>query len=70
LSNDDGHTWSEPVVVDDQPEQQLIYPSVTPTEQGVLLVYCAAYATQDGSFNFPPDAAQVGGGKACVIALP
>ena len=70
LSDDGGESWSEPVLIDDQPGQQLIYPSVTPLASGILIVYCAAFAPGDGSFTFPTDAWSVGGGKRCVIKTP
>ena len=66
----DGRTWSEPVLIDDQPGQQLIYPSITPTAEGLLVVYCAHYDAGDGGFNFPPDYWKTGGGKRCMLAYP
>ena len=66
----DGRTWSEPVLIDDQSDQQLIYPSITPTAEGLLVVYCAHYDAGDGGFNFPSDAWKTGGGKRCIVAYP
>lgn len=70
LSNDEGRTWSEPVIIDAQPGQQLIYPSITLTPDGLLIIYCACYDHGDGSFHFPSDAYLVGGGKASLIGYP
>ena len=70
VSDDGGRSWSEPVLIDNQPGQQLIYPSVTGTAEGLLFIYCAAYAPADGTFNFPADADQTGGGKCCVLPYP
>jgi hypothetical protein len=67
----DGRTWSEPVLIDDQPDhQQLIYPSITPTQDGLLVVYCAHYDAGDGGFRFPEDSWKTGGGKRAVVAYP
>jgi sialidase-1 len=66
----DGRTWSAPVLIDDQPGQQLIYPSITPTTEGLLVVYCAHYDAGDGGFSFPPDAWKTGGGRRAVVAYP
>ena len=69
-TSQDGRTWSAPLVIDDQPGQQLIYPSITPTPEGLLVVYCAHYDVGDGGFNFPPDYFKTGGGKRCILSLP
>jgi hypothetical protein len=66
----DGRIWSEPVLIDDQPGQQLIYPSITLTAEGLLVVYCAHYDAGDGGFNFPSDAWKTGGGKRAMIEYP
>ena len=70
VTSRDGHSWSPPVLIDDQPGQQLIYPSITPTDEGLLIVYCAHYDVGDGGFSFPSDAWKTGGGKRCVVAYP
>ena len=66
----DGRAWSAPVLIDDQPGQQLIYPSITPTAEGLLVVYCAGYDAGDGGFNFPADSWTIGGAKRAVLAWP
>ena len=63
----DGHIWSEPTLIDDQPGQQLIYPSITNTSEGLLVVYCACYDAGNGNFSAPPDAWKTGGGKRSLI---
>ena len=66
----DGHVWSEPLLIDDQPGHQLIYPSVTNTEGGLLVIYCSCYDPGDGRFSSPPpDAWKIGGGKRCLIDI-
>ena len=66
----DGRIWTEPVLIDDQPGQQLIYPSITPTDEGVLIVYSAHVDPGDGGFTFTDDHRTIGGGKAAIITLP
>lgn len=66
----DGRVWSEPVLIDDQPGKQLIYPSITPTAEGLLVVYSANYDAGDGGFRIPPDAWKTGGVKRCVVPFP
>jgi len=66
----DGRTWSEPVMIDDQPGRQLIYPSITPTGKGLLIAYCVHYDAGDGGFSFPSDAWKTGGGKRTILDCP
>lgn len=65
----DGFHWSQPYLMDNQPGQQLIYPSATPISEGVLVVYSAHYASDAGQFDAPEDAWRTGGGKCCILAL-
>jgi hypothetical protein len=65
----DGHSWSDPITLDDHPGQQLIYPSLTPTTEGILVVYTAHYDPGDASFRVPPDVWKIGGGKRCMISI-
>ena len=39
VSDDGGKSWSAPTQIDDEPGRQLIYPSVTPVGDGILVVY-------------------------------
>ena len=39
ISADGGKSWSAPTQIDDEPGRQLIYPSVTPLRDGILIVY-------------------------------
>lgn len=67
LSENDGATWSDPVLIDDAPQQQLIYPCVTPTSRGLLVVYSAHHDPGDGSFSASQETVLIGGGKLCIV---
>ena len=72
VSSDEGQSWSDPVVIDDEGaverNRQLIYPSITFCTDGVLIIYSVHAADPDGSFNNGgPDGWQIGGGKRCVV---
>jgi hypothetical protein len=66
----DAHAWSDPILIDDQPGQQLIYPSVTITNEGLLVTYCACYDAGNGGFSHPSDAWRIGGGRRCLVEVP
>jgi hypothetical protein len=70
ISRDQGKSWTAPVVIDDVPGQQLIYPSVTFLEAGILVVYSAHFDRGDGKFYDDPEAYKVGGAKRCVLPYP
>ena len=73
VSRDGGQTWDEPVVVDDEGivpnDRQNIYPSVSFTDEGMLVVYSTHFADPGGSFAgaYRYD---VGGGKRCLVQYP
>jgi len=69
VSRDQGRSWSAPVVIDDVKGQQLIYPSVTPLKNGILIVYSAHLDPGDGQFSTPEDW-KIGGAKRCLIDFP
>jgi hypothetical protein len=72
-SPDGGRTWGDPVLVDadglENRDRQNIYPSVTLTEEGMLLLYSTHFADPQGSFAeaYRHD---IGGGKCCILAYP
>ena len=74
LSADGGRSWSAPVLIDDCRNRQLIYPSVTPFSEGVLIMYAAHYDAGDGSFasapSWPEDYWRHGGTWCCVVEYP
>lgn len=73
VSPDQGRTWDEPVIVDDDGRErrnrQNIYPSVSFTDEGMLVVYSTHFANPDGGFagSYRHD---IGGGKRCILAYP
>lgn len=69
VSGDDGRSWGPPVVIDDAPNRQMIYPSITFLKDGVLFVYSEHFAREDGRFNSAQDkgAARVGGGRRRIM---
>jgi sialidase-1 len=67
ISEDKGTSWSEPVIIDDTPGLQFIYPCVKYTREGMLVVYSAHYDHGDGSFIFPKDHEKVGGCFSCIV---
>jgi len=73
ISTDKGHTWSKPVLVDDdgagKNDRQNIYPSACFTDEGMLLVYSTHFADPKGSFAGSADH-RIGGGKRCILAYP
>lgn len=69
VSRDQGGSWSAPVVIDDVKGRQLIYPSVTPLKNGILIVYSAHLDQGDGQFSTPEDW-KIGGAKRCLIDHP
>ena len=65
VSRDGGKTWSKPRLIDDESGQQLIYPSITFLDHGILVVYSSLYASPKGDFSRPKDGWwKVGGGNA------
>lgn len=75
VSPDDGKSWEEPVVIVDEgmekKDRQLIYPTVVPTPEGLLVVFSEHAADPSGSFaNGGAEGWKIGGGKRCIIATP
>ena len=71
VSRNGGETWSEPRLIDDEPGQQHIYPSITSLEDGILVVYSSVYASPSGDFSRPKDGWwKIGGGKSCILKYP
>ena len=48
LSRDDGRSWGEPIVIEDDPETGFSYVAVHFTEEAVLLAYFIEIFTDDG----------------------
>jgi hypothetical protein len=58
-------------VIDDEPDQQHIYPSITFQEHGILIVYSSLAADPNGNFgNYGPESWKIGGGKSCILSYP
>jgi hypothetical protein len=70
VSSDGGETWDTPVLIDDEPGQQHIYPSITFLDHGILIVYSSLYASPSGDFSRPDDWWKIGGGMSCVVKYP
>ncbi len=49
LSGDNGLTWSEPVVVEGDPDSGYCYAAIHPGKEALLLAYCAGHGQRDGS---------------------
>jgi hypothetical protein len=73
VSEDDGRTWSPPVVVDDEgvanKDRQNIYPSICFTNEGMVVMWSTHGADPKGSFAGQYDA-KIGGGKRAILAMP
>jgi Neuraminidase (sialidase) len=71
VSGDEGKTWGEPVVVDDEgaekKDRQNIYPSVCFTKEGMLVVWSTHAADPKGSWETDY---KIGGGKRGILAYP
>lgn len=48
FSSDDGQTWTEPVVLEHNPQAGYCYTAIFVGEEAVLLSYCAGEANRDG----------------------
>ena len=72
VSADEGQSWSEPVVVDDEGmtnnDRQNTYPSVCFTKEGMLMIWSTEIANPDGGFG--PGNPDIGGGKCAILAYP
>ena len=49
LSNDDGCSWSEPRILEDDPQAGYCYTAIQPLKDAVLLAYCAGDMLRDAS---------------------
>ncbi len=75
VSEDNGETWSKPVIIDDEGmennDRQNIYPSVCFTKEGILILWSTHAADPAGSFaNGGKEGWKIGGGKRAIIAYP
>ena len=72
ISSNGGQSWSPPVVIDDEgvahQDRQNIYPSVSFTAEGMLLVWSTEKAHPAGGFGAGDP--QIGGGKCAIVAYP
>ena len=50
LSRDEGRTWSEPEVLEDDPKAGYCYTAIAAIDGALLLAYCAGQAEQDGLY--------------------
>ena len=73
VSEDKGMTWGEPVIIDDsgmdKKDRQNIYPTISFTKEGMLVIWSNHGADPGGSFAGQYDA-NIGGGKRAIIAMP
>ena len=74
LSEDDGATWSPPIVIDatgeERRDRQNIYPSACFTPEGMVVVWSTHAADPKGSFGGAgPDGWKIGGGKRAIIRV-
>ncbi len=75
VSSNNGKTWNEPVVVDDDGiednNKMNIYPSVCFTEEGMLIIWSTHAANPKGGFSKgDSEAWKIGGGKRAILAYP
>jgi len=75
VSENNGESWSGPVLVDDdgvgKNDRQNIYPSVCFTKEGMLVVWSTHAADPKGSFgNGGKEGWKTGGGKRAILAYP
>jgi len=75
VSGDEGKSWSEPVVLDDEgwngghPDRDLIYPGICFLDEGMLVVWSSHFA--DGTFSTKsPEQLLLGGGKRAILEYP
>jgi predicted neuraminidase len=72
ISADEGRSWSDPVIIDDEgmekKDRQCIYPSIAFSSEGMVVAYSVHAADPGGSFkNGGDDGWKIGGGKICII---
>jgi len=75
VSNDEGESWSEPVIIDAEGIENEansfshIYPSICFLEDGILVLYSSHFS--DNTFNpKTEEQRKIGGGKMCLIKYP
>ncbi|MDO8685425.1 MAG: sialidase family protein [Clostridiales bacterium] len=71
-STNEGKTWSEPVLIEDIPYRQLIYPSIIPLKSAILVTY-SEHLDEIG-WKLLLDEANISntqyGGKTCLVEYP
>jgi hypothetical protein len=67
VSSNEGRTWGQPVVIDDEPQRQHIYPSICFLDEGILVVYSTHFS--NNTFGSTAKQKLIGGGKRCVFKL-
>ncbi len=75
VSTDNGKSWGEPVMVDDDGlannDRQNIYPSVCFTKEGMLVMWATVAADPGGAFsNGGKEGWKTGGAKRAILAYP
>lgn len=75
VSADKGKTWSSPILVDDDGfmnnDRQNIYPSISFTKEGMLVIWSTHAADPQGSFaNGGAMGWKIGGGKRAILKYP
>lgn len=75
VSADEGRTWGDPVMVDDdgwnggQPDRDVIYPAVCFLDEGMLVIWSTHFS--DGTFSAKTSAQLLlGGGKRAILKYP
>ena len=68
VSANGGRTWSPPVVIDDEPRRQHIYPSICFLDEGILVFYSTHFS--NNTFGMTAEQQLIGGGKRCILKYP